>query len=67
MTKEEVLDNIGNFGQIDFNGRFYPSIVHGWLKEINGSKVTITRIPGNPIILPYKDIKSFEEKPRKNK
>jgi hypothetical protein len=57
MTKKEVEQLNGKFGEIAFNGIFYPSKVSGFIREVEGSKVRIERLEGNDIWVRYDGLK----------
>ena len=62
MTKSEVIDLVGQFGEIRFNGRYYPSIMHGTISEIDGDSIILTRLEGKPMRILIKGIRQFKAK-----
>ena len=67
MTRKEIEELVGQFGELKFNGRFYPSSMHGTIKEIKGDKIVFVRKEGKPMEIMIKGIKSFKQKKFKEK
>lgn len=65
MTTQEIKELIGQFGKIEFNGKYYPSIVHATLTEIIGSEVLITRPDRSQMLIKIDSIKKFTRKAEK--
>lgn len=63
MTKKEAEGLIGKFGEIRYNGRFYPSRCHGFISELNGARIRIERLEGDDIWVKYEGMK-FIPKPQ---
>jgi len=62
MNKKEVTELLGKFGELSYNGFYFPSIMHGVLLEIEGDEVVIKRPDRSKIKVVIKSIKYFKEK-----
>ena len=62
MTKQEVKQIEGQFGEMYINGSIYHKIIHGFIREVNYPKVRIERLEGCDLIINCKDLISMKKK-----
>ena len=59
MTAAQIKQLIGQRVQIKYNGKRYPSITNGTIKEVTAGKVTIELFEDDPITIEISGIKEI--------
>ena len=59
MTKSEIKQYIGSFGEITYNSSPSPGAFHGFISEIKTSTIIFRRLHGHPITIKIDAIQSF--------
>ena len=59
MTAAQLKQLIGQRVRIKFNGKHYPGIRNGTIKEVTAGRVTIELFEGDPITIEISGIKEI--------
>ena len=59
MTAAQIKQLTGQRARIKFNGKYYPGIRNGTIKEVKAGKVTIELFEGDPITIEISGIKEI--------
>ena len=59
MIVAQLKSLIGQRVRIKFNGKYYPGIRNGTIKEVKAGKVTIELFEGDPITIGISGIKEI--------